>query len=195
MKYLVKLVLVVAVAGLAYMLYESINRPIRFDEEKNRKYALVIERMKDIRSAQIAFRESNQRYSGDFDELIPFLDTADFVLTQRRDTVIKYYNKIYREYQLKDSLIIDTLGFRSIKDSLFDKGFNLKELAMIPETKSKFEIEATSVEKSGLIAKVFEAKARKEVVLKGMEKDLITTRAQDLIMGSLTESNLNGNWE
>lgn len=195
MKYVVRIVLVIAVIGLAYSLYESINKPIRFDKEKNRKYDMTIERMKDIRSSQIAFRDLNQRYSGDFNELIPFLDTADFILTQRRDTVIKFYNKVYREYQLKDSTLVDTLGYRSIKDSLFDKGYNLKQLAFIPETKSKFKIEASTTEKSGLTVQVFQAIAEKEVILKGMDSDLIKTRSKDLIMGSLTEPNLNGNWQ
>lgn len=195
MKYLVKIGLILAVIGLSYMLFESINSPIRFDKEKNRKYEMVIERMVNIRNAQIAFRELNQKYSGDFNELIPFLDTAEFVLTQRRDTVIKFYNKLYREYQLKDSLIVDTLGYRSIKDSLFNNSFPLKDLGTIPETNSKFEIKASAVQKSGLTLQVFEAIAKKEVILKGMDPDLINNRSKDLIMGSLTESNLNGNWQ
>lgn len=195
MKYLVRIVLVIAVIGLAYSLYESINRPIRFDKEKNRKYELVIERMKDIRGAQIAFRELNQKYTDNFNELIPFLDTADFVLTQRRDTVIKFYNKLYREYQLKDSTLVDTLGFRSIKDSLFNKNFDLKKLAYIPETNSKFILETATTERSGLTVQVLKATAKKEIILDGLDKDLIKTRAKDLIMGSLTEPNLNGNWQ
>ena len=80
--------------------YES----IRFNKENTRS-ADVIERLKDVRKAQLAFKEVNRYYASNFDELIPLIDTGVFTIVQRRDEELKFYNKIYREYQLKDTTL------------------------------------------------------------------------------------------
>ncbi len=41
----------------AYKIYDSVSGPIRFNQVKNERYAKVIDRMKDIRTAQIAHKD------------------------------------------------------------------------------------------------------------------------------------------
>ena len=125
----------ILVIGLSYALYSAIMNPITFNKEKNKRSAAVIERLKDVRKAQLAFKEVNRYYASNFDELIPLIDTGVFTIVERRDDTLKYYNKIYREYQLKDTTYIDTLGFSSIKDSIFGKNYNLQNLRLIPHSK------------------------------------------------------------
>ena len=48
----IKAVLFVVVIVLTYMLVESIAEPIRFEKERDRRYAQVIDRLKLIRDAQ-----------------------------------------------------------------------------------------------------------------------------------------------
>jgi hypothetical protein len=65
----------VLVIVLGYSLYSVIMNPIRFSKENNRRSADVIQRLKEVRKAQIAFKEVNNFYASSFDELIPLLDT------------------------------------------------------------------------------------------------------------------------
>jgi len=74
MKRLLQLLLAVVIVVLVYIIYGQISTPIRFEEEKARKEALVIERIKDIRTAQRAYKSKYQRFTSSFDSL------ADFVL-------------------------------------------------------------------------------------------------------------------
>ncbi len=195
MKYVIRLVLVAIIGWLGYALYESIMEPVRFKRVKKVRYAAVIERMDDIRKSQIAFKEVNKRFSSSFDELIPFLDTAQFTITQRRDTTVVEYDKVYREKVQVEKTLIDTLGYASIKDSLFKASFDLKQLRYIPETENKeFVLKSSKLRKVGTTIQVMEVTAKKEVVLHGQNERLIKNTAKDLILGSLTEAHLNGNW-
>jgi len=186
----------VLVVGLSYALYTAIMNPIRFNKERKNRSADVIERLKDVRKAQIAFREVNRYYASNFDELIPLIDTGEFTIVQRRDEELKYYNKVYREYQLKDTTYVDTLGFASIKDSIFGANYDLENLRLIPHAKgTELELRAGRIKSGKLTVQVFEAKAPKEEYLKGLDEDLVKNAAKDLVVGSMTSAKINGNWE
>jgi len=186
----------VVVLGLAYFLYSAIMNPIKFNKEKNKRSSIVIEQLKDIRKAQIAFKEINRYYASNFDELIPLIDTGEFTIVQRRDEELKFYNKVYREFQLKDTTFIDTLGYASIKDSIFGADYDLESLRIIPKSNgSEIILKAGKIKTGTLSVQVFEARAPKEEYLKNMNKDLIKNTSKDLVVGSMTSAKINGNWE
>tara|TARA_B110000971_G_scaffold41548_1_gene40854 strand:+ start:81 stop:671 length:591 start_codon:yes stop_codon:yes gene_type:complete len=186
----------VLVIGLGYTLYTVIMNPIKFSKENKSRSKDVIERLKQVRKAQIAFKELNSYYASSFDELIPLVDTGVFTIVQRRDEELKFYNKVYREYQLKDTTYIDTLGFASIKDSIFGADFELENLRFIPHAQgTELELRANKIKSGSLTVQVFEAKAAKEEYLKGLDKDLIKNTAKDLQVGSMVSAKINGNWE
>jgi len=186
----------VLVIGLSYALYSVIMNPIQFTKEKKRRSKDVIERLKEVRQAQIAFKEVNSYYASSFDELIPLIDTGVFTIVQRRDEELKFYNKVYREYQLKDTTYVDTLGFASIKDSIFSADYNIEKLRFIPHAEgAELELRANKIKSGSLTVQVFEAKAPKEEYLKGLDKDLIKNTTKDLQVGSMVSAKINGNWE
>ncbi|WP_337125273.1 hypothetical protein, partial [Staphylococcus aureus] len=51
-------------------LIETIAEPIRFEKEKNKRYAQVIERLKMIRTAQIAYRDAIGEFADDWESLV-----------------------------------------------------------------------------------------------------------------------------
>lgn len=73
-KKIAQIILAVCIVALVYVIYEQISTPIRFENEMKTKRAQVIERIKDIRTAQRAFKSKYQRFTSSFDTL------ADFVL-------------------------------------------------------------------------------------------------------------------
>ena len=50
--------------ALVYVIYDQISTPIRFEQEMKAKKAQVIDRIKDIRTAQRAFKSKYQRFYG-----------------------------------------------------------------------------------------------------------------------------------
>ena len=73
MKKIAQIILAVAIVALVYVIYDQISTPIKFDDELKAKKAQVIDRIKDIRTAQRAFKSKYQRFTGSFDTLANFI--------------------------------------------------------------------------------------------------------------------------
>ena len=190
----------------ASQIYSSINGPIKFNQVKNDRYTKVIDRLKDIRSAQIAHKDVNGFYANNFDSLVSFIDNGIFTLIEKRDSSYLEYNRTYRIDMLKEVEIVDTLGFVSVKDSLFGNTESYKMMAKVPiaGTDSEFSINADIIDKNGYQVPVFEVKVRKDIVLFDQNKDLLDqenkaisvdgVNGPEIILGSMTDVSTSGNW-
>ena len=83
MKKLFQIILAVAIVGLVYVIYVQISTPIRFDKETKAKKAQVIDRIKDIRTAQRAFKSKYQHFTASFDSLSAFVLTDTLELERK----------------------------------------------------------------------------------------------------------------
>ncbi|WP_339657292.1 hypothetical protein [uncultured Maribacter sp.] len=206
MKTIIQIVLWVGCIALGYLIYNSITGPIKFKEVKQERYAQVVAKLKDIRNSQDAYKTVNGKYANDFNSLIRFIDTGKYVITQQRDSSFMEFDKAYGIDLLKEVKIIDTLGFISVKDSLFKKDSRYKTLMDVPTAPNgeKFEMKAAFVDKSGYRAPVFEAKVAKNVILYDQPKDLLArenaalsveeVNGPSIYVGSLDEVSTSGNW-
>lgn len=208
MKLVIQLVLWALIAFLAYMTFNSIYAPYRFQQIKKERYAPVVKHLKDVRDAELAYKQVTGEFTGSFESLIQFIDTAQFTLTQRRDSVILDVarTKAYGVDMTKVITIIDTLGYRSVKDSLFGNSNRYKNLMYVPTTNKteKVSLEAGVLMKNEVPIPVFEAKVAKEVVLKDQPHDLVVQEEQvvsvDAIdgayitVGAMDEIKTKGNW-
>lgn len=207
-KPLLQLVLWVAIIFLGYSTFQSIYAPIEFNKTKNKRYELVIKSLNDIRNAQLAHRKITGKFSGNFDNLAKFVDTAVYTITQRRDTSIidPVQSKLFGVEIPKDSVIIDTLGFVPVKDSLFKNSDRYKTLMNVPVGKegAKFQLKAGFIEQNNAKIAVFEALVKKDVILFDQDNDLLIQEKQvvsvdgvngdALKVGSMDEVNTAGNW-
>ena len=64
------------VIALVYANFSSVNAPLDFDKKRLERDLVVIDRLVDIRTAQVEYRAQNGRYAATFDELIAFLDDS-----------------------------------------------------------------------------------------------------------------------
>lgn len=210
MKIVIQLVLWAIIGLLGYLLFQSIYGPIQFNQVKEKRYAKVIDNLKDIRSAQLAHQTVTGVFAKDFDALVQFVDTAEFAITQRRDTSYADVEKnkafgLTEGYFIEETLI-DTLGFQSVKDSLFRDSDRYRTMMNVPVegVDAQFEMDAGMLESGDLKLPVFEAKVAKNVILADQDPDLLTQENQivsvedingsHIIVGSMTEVNTNGNW-
>ena len=84
MKKLVNVLLTLCIVALLYIVVESIMNPIRFAEEKERRDQAVIERLNDIRNAQMEYNHLNGKgYCDNFDTLAEFIRTAQLPIVKK----------------------------------------------------------------------------------------------------------------
>ncbi|MBQ5627956.1 MAG: hypothetical protein IIU97_07565 [Bacteroidaceae bacterium] len=76
MKKVLNVVLLCLVIALVYANFSSVNAPLDFDKKRLERDLVVIDRLVDIRTAQVEYRAQNGRYAATFDELIAFLDDS-----------------------------------------------------------------------------------------------------------------------
>lgn len=206
MKTIIQIVLWIACIGLGYLIYNSITGPIEFKKVKIERFGKVVAKLKDIRNSQEAYKTVNGKYAKDFNSLIKFIDTGNYVITQQRDSSFMAFDEAFQIDLLKEVKIIDTLGFVSVRDSLFKKDTRYKSLMDIPGAPNgeKIEMKAGVVEKSGYRAPVFEAKVAKNILLSDQPKDLVArenaqlsveeVNGPEIKVGSMTEVSTSGNW-
>lgn len=210
MKLVIQIVLWIVIIFLGWKLWSSIMGPVEFNKIKEARYVKVIENLKDIQAAELAHKEITGSFTGNWDSLVSFIDTAKFAITQRRDTSYADVAKnkafgISEGYFIEKSLI-DTLGFTPVKDSLYGGSDRYKTMMNVPVdgVDAKFELKAGKIEKNDATYSVFEAKVSKKVVLGDLDKDLLTQEMQvqsvdgvngpDIKVGSLEDVNTSGNW-
>ncbi|WP_127137012.1 hypothetical protein [Flagellimonas oceanensis] len=191
---------------LGYKIYDSINAPIKFNKVRNERFTAVINKLKDIRDSQEAYKTVNGKYAGNFESLIKFIDTGNYTITTQRDSSFMRYDRAYQIDMQQDTIIIDTLGTVKVKDSLFGADDRYKSMMNVPyaQNNETFEMKADIIEKSGYNAPVFEAKVKKDVVLYDQPEDLLEkekayqsveeVNGDEIKVGSLTEVSTNGNW-
>lgn len=209
MKLVIQIVLWIVIIFLGWKLYSSVIGPVKFNEVKEARYTKVIQSLKDIQAAELAHKEITGKFTGSFDSLVRFIDTAQFANIERRDTSVVDVEKnkafgVTGYY--KEETIVDTLGFIPVRDSLFggtDRYKNMSEVTLENGT-AKFELRAGKIVKNDATYSVFEARIPKEVVLNDLNKDLLDQEKQVqsvdgvngpyISVGSMDEVNTSGNW-
>lgn len=206
MKTGIKAVLYVISVVLAYQIYLSVMAPITFNKNREERFSAVIEKLKDVRDAQVAYRTVNGEFAKDFESLISFIDTGVYTITQQKDSSFMRYNRVYRIDMQVDTVVVDTLGTVAVKDSLFKGDSSYKTLFSVPfaQNGERFEMKADVVNKQGFDAPVFEASVKKDVVLYDQPKDLLArenahnsieeVNGTTIRVGSLTDVSTSGNW-
>lgn len=206
MKIIIQIVLWILCIVFGYLIYNSVTGPIQFKKVKQERFAKVVSNLKDIRNSQEAYKTVNKKYAKDFNSLVSFVDTGKYTITQRRDSSFLRYNKAFQIDMPVDTVIIDTLGLVSVKDSLFRTDNRYKTMMNVPGAQNgeKFEMKADIVDKGGYRAPVFEAKVSKSVVLFDQPAALLSREnahvsveeinGSEIHVGSLTEVSTSGNW-
>ena len=220
MKLILQLVLWVLIIFLGWKLYSSIIGPVEFNEKRDARYAKVIKNLKDVRAAELAHKEITGKFTGSFDSLVRFLDTAQFANVQRRDTSYadEKKNKAYgldakTGGYILEVVLLDTLGFTSVRDSIFGGTDRYKTMMNLPLQQEGITgvIELVSGKviknqgrKNEKAYSAFEARISKKIILEGLDKDLINQEEQVVSVegvngafvkvGSLEEVDTSGNW-
>ncbi|MBP5643668.1 MAG: hypothetical protein J6X10_05515 [Bacteroidales bacterium] len=183
---------------LAYLVFDSIRQPVVFADKCREREVQVVQSLKDIRSTQVLFKQTYNRYTADFDSLIEYVKTGTLpVVNMVADPNDTTFTKT----------INDTVGYISVYDSLFAKreNFDINSMRTVPFSQDeKFEMEAGYIMRGGLKVAVFEAKTPYKVYLWDLDQQRVNNRRAEmedlnkyagLKVGSMDEPSLSGNWE
>tara|TARA_B100001248_G_scaffold256087_1_gene236651 strand:- start:156 stop:740 length:585 start_codon:yes stop_codon:yes gene_type:complete len=179
-------------AGLAFFLISRIKYSIDEEARINAAEDKVIEKLKMIRDAQIAFQSVNGKYANEWDSLLNFVENGNIFLVQRREETLLL------DYGAEETtLYLDTLGSVTVIDSLFSyiPNFIASNLILVPGYENvKFEIWASKIEKGGVEVDVVEVRNPKPFDPNRKESNEANIN-KPLRFGSRTSITTAGNWE
>ncbi len=209
-----KALLVVAAVVLAFMCYQSITIPINFSNEQARREKAIIQRLSDIRTAEVEYRNMKGDYTADFDTLI------DFIKNEKRAIVLKEGELTDKQLEegmtekeaVKLGLIKRDTSYVSIQEALFGDKYNsttIDSIRYIPYSQPMQQFELLKGEvttgSAGITVKVMEARAPYVSYLSDLSRqeliNLVVTQQKmekfpGLKFGDVNQANNNaGNWE
>jgi hypothetical protein len=209
---IIQLLLLCGAAALAYLIWDGIRTPIDFDKERKARYDEVIANLKDIRKAQIAFRDVNGKFCGDWDSLINFIkyDSLRQIRKEGMLTDSMIEAGLDEKAALKKGLIIRDTVRVSVLEDVFGLDYPIDEIKVIPNSGGQiyFLAQTVIITGSGISVPVFEARAHNNQILSSLkedyeqeiinlnEKSRLNSKYPGLKVGSIEEPNNNaGNWE
>ncbi|MCF8380575.1 MAG: hypothetical protein K9H49_13430 [Bacteroidales bacterium] len=213
MRAAIQIVLGILIIVLAYFVYESIQTPIRFIKQKDIIERATITKLMEIRDAQKAYKDVNNKYTSDFDSLIYFLKTDSFSVVKAIGTIPESFIdslgtlKKAKEAALKMGIIKRETTKVPVMDSLFSDSYPVDSIRFVPYNKQGLEFTMVADEyttPSKLVVQVLEVSVLYSDLLKGLDPQLVVnyadernkiTKFKGLKLGSLTEGTLTGNWE
>ncbi len=201
---------------IAYLIYASIMKPIEFNKEKEARYEIAVKTMLDIKKLQTGYKSVHGKFAENFDELIKFVDQGQFEIISRKDTAVidAARNAAFGITVgadgvggfYKDVVITEKLGSVSVKDSLFKNSDRYKRLNVVKVGNIEVPVEMKTglVNRNDMNISVFEARIDKNALLKDLDQDLVKSENKVesideingpvIILGSLEEVSLTGNW-
>jgi len=195
-KILLEVVLGLLIVGGAWLFISSIQKPVRFNEEVASRSKVAIQRLKDIRTLQEAFKSVNGRFSPTVDSLKLFYEQGQMDIVMQigsnddslavvNTEAIKKANrrlkgeqltaKLQEAYENGIKVVFSTVTKIPVKDTLFTRrtDFCVDSLKYIPFSGGmETEMESTIKKVSGVQVPLFEARMPYKALLKGMDNQL-----------------------
>jgi len=182
---ILNLLLVAFVAFLGWKLVNDIKGPIEFEDERTKRYAATVVKLKEIRKAQIMYKRKYENYMGDLDTLKQFIiNDSVMIVNQIGDP--------------NDSTVVvrkDT-SWVMVLDSLYKIDKNTpKELDKVPfGNGEKFMADAGEITKNKVKVKVFKVWSNLGTIYDGLNRQYFDPK-EELFVGSMEDATTSGNWE
>ncbi len=181
---IINLILTLAVIGVGYLLFKTINEPIQFNKAKEQREDLIHDKLLYIRDVQMAYKEINNKFCATFDSLAMFVKNDSLLVT-----------KVIGDPDKVDSKVRYITTKIPVSDSLSHAIFKVENLAKIPNVEGEeFLLETATLDKGRIIVPLFQVSTTFPKAFKGLNKKYIDPNGI-IKVGSLFEPNYNGNWQ
>ena len=195
-KVLTYLILPLIIVGLTVAIVRSVMEPVDFNKHKAYRESVAIQRLKDIRDLQVAFKNVNGRYASTIDSLQMFYrdgkmkivmqvgskdDSLAMAHTEqlkkkfrnlKGDKLAEKFNELYQAGDR--NLVFQVTSEIAVKDTIFRNrtDFNIDSLAMIPFCGDSIIMASTVRTVSGVKVPLFEASMPYRSLLRGLNNQL-----------------------
>lgn len=198
----VRLLLWPVIIILAWLVYRSPISLKEFQAVANFRKSAVIQDLKDIRTAQIAFKDKYRVYAGDFNTLISFVKNDSLAVIK---AIGEVPDSLTEDQALKAGIISRDTVFVPAYETIFNDDylstrdnrftFDLDQLPLVPFSEKSFSIESGNIEKGKVVVQVFEVSTDYATFLDGIDASNKGIDLEKIIrVGSMSEASINGNW-
>lgn len=193
-KIVIEIVLFAAILGLVYAIYSSIMKPVNFNKEKAQRETVAIQRLKDIRTLQVAYKGVSGKFLSSVDSLCDFYNNGKMKIVMQvgseDDSLAMVHTQAVKKQlggkvtnaQLYDlflkgdkDLVFAVETEVPVRDTLFQNrpDFRVDSLKYIPFSGGMaVEMESVNRMVSGVNVPLFEARMPYRALLKGLDNQL-----------------------
>ena len=196
LKIILEIVLAALIVLLAWLIIASVQKPVKFNKELDARSQVAVQRLKDIRTLQVAYKSAYGRFSPTVDSLKMFYESGkmsivmqigsmDDSLAVANTEAIKKANKklkpeemlvkLQEAYKQGTPVVYSVTTQVPVKDTLFNNrpDFCVDSLAFIPFSGGvKTEMESAIKLVSGVHVPLFEARMPYKALCKGLDNQL-----------------------
>ena len=169
------LILPLAIVGLVYAIWQSVQEPVEFQRDQKAREKIAIQRLKDIRDLQDAFKGKHGHFTASIDSLIDFYNNGQVTILKQigsmddsaavanTEALKKKNRKITPEqmlelYEKGMNLVLSIDVNIPVKDTLLKRAdFNVENLRTIPFSNKPIIMDALIKTVSGVEVPLFEA--------------------------------------
>lgn len=220
-KKIVSVLLLFVIAGLVYVIVQSVMQPVNFNKQMEYRKGVGVQRMKDLRTLQEAYKSVYGKFSQSADSLADFYKNGqmevlmqigsndDSVAVANTEKLKKSFRgkltpeMMYKLYQEGQNLVFSISSKINVRDTIFKNrsDFDIDSLRYIPFSQGDtIQMDAIIKEVSGVKVPLFEARMPYKSLLKGLDNQLrinldadcrASNRYEGLQVGSISAPNNN----
>ena len=187
---------------LAYFVFNSIDSEIEFQKVAKVRITENVQKLKDLRQVQIAYKKVNNTYASNFESLLDFLENDSMPIVK---AIGETPDSLTDAQALELGIISRDTTYVLAKETVFEEAYlntrnekyplNLTTLTNIPHSKELYSVNAGMVEKGKVTVQVFEISTTYAAVFTGLDAENKSYELNNLLkVGSMDEASLNGNW-
>jgi hypothetical protein len=187
---------------LAYFVFNSIDSEIEFQEVAKVRITENVQKLKDLRQVQIAYKKVNHTYANNFESLLDFLENDSIPIVR---AIGETPDSLTDAQALELGIISRDTAYLLAKETIFDESYlssrnekyplNLTTLTNVPHSKELYSVDAGMVEKGKVMVQVFEISTTYAAVFTALDAENKSYELDNLLkVGSMDEASLNGNW-
>ena len=193
MRLVINLLLIAIIGALAYMLYFGIQEPIAFNTAKTNRLDAVTTKLKQIRTAQEAYRGIKGEFASSFEDLSSTLKNDSFLIVK----IIGNPDDPNGDFVRTESYVMAADSMRSL--GLLDK---LDDFQSVPFSEGqKFELQADTMTYQKTLVHVVECRTPWKAFMgdysdpKYAKYDNTYDPSNYVKFGDMNSPNIGGNWE
>jgi hypothetical protein len=187
---------------LAYFVFNSIDSEVEFQKAAKVRIGENVQKLKDLRQVQIAYKKVNHTYANNFASLLDFLENDSMVIVK---AIGETPDTLTDAQALELGIISRDTAYVLAKETVFDEAYqnsrnekyplNLTTLTNIPHSIELYSVNAGMIEKGKVTVQVFEISTTYAAVFTGIDAENKKYDLNGLLkVGSMDEASLNGNW-